>query len=112
MAKSFEYMTIVGCTDKLEIALRSAEAGFVHFLHNEGFITQEIHDDVLDPRCMLNSHQKAVKLVTAIRNSVELSAKSYDILVNYLRLHQKMRTYKIMLDILDEKYNLGMLLAN
>ena len=74
----------------------------MHFLHNEGFITQEVHDDVLNPRSMLSSHQKAGQLVTGIRNKVELSAQSYFILLDYLRLGGNQ--YENIVSILDNEY--------
>ena len=91
------------CIKPLEIALRAFDAEVVHFLHQEGFITQEVHDDVLSPRSMLNGHQKSRELVTGIRNKVELSAQSYHTLVHHLR--QSGKQHANLVGILDREYN-------
>ena len=97
-----EFRTVVSCTEQLETALRSIDRDIVHVLHREGFITQEVCDDVLNPRSMLNDHQKAGALVTGIRNKVELSAQNYHTLVNHLR--QSGKQYGSIVDILDREY--------
>ncbi len=92
----------MSCANELETALRSIEREIVHFLHREGFITQEVHDDVLNPRSLLTDDQKAGVLVTGIRNRVELSAGSYHTLLNHLR--QRGKHYASIVGILDEEY--------
>ena len=101
-SESVEFKTVVSCAGKLEIALRSTDRDIVHFLHQEGFITQEMQDDILCPRSMLSNHQKAGELVTAIRNEVQLSAQKYHTLVNHLR--QNGKQYGSIVNILDEEY--------
>ena len=93
----------MSCTQPLETALRAFDRDIVHFLHREGFITQEVHDDVLSPRSMLNGHQKAGELVTGIRNRVELSAQHYHTLVDHLR--QSGKQYESLVGILDREYS-------
>ena len=100
---SCEYRTVVSCTKPLETALRALDRDMVHFLHQEGFITQEVHDDVMNPRSMLNSHQKAGELVTGIRNKVELSAQNYHTLVHHLR--QSGKQCESLVGILDSEYS-------
>ncbi len=99
--KSFEYRTVVSCTKQLETALLRSDRDIVHFLHQEGFITQEVHDEVLNPR-LLNEHQKAGELVTGIRNKVKLSAQDYHTLLNHLR--QSGKHYKGIVSILEREY--------
>ena len=101
MSDSEEYRTVVKCTKQLEIALQS-DRDIAHFLHQEGFVTEEVYDDVLNPRSTLTDHQKAGKLVTAIRNKVELSAQDYHTFVNHLRNN---KINKTIVMILDEEYN-------
>ena len=103
MAQSEEYKTVVSCEKQLEIALRATDRPLVHFLCVKGFITQEVHDDVLDARSKLNSHQKARKLVTGIRDRVKLSAQCYHTLLNHL--HQGGRQYVAIVCILDQEYS-------
>ncbi len=93
----------MSCTKPLETALRALDGDIVHFLYQKGFITQEVHDDVLNPRSMLNAHQKAGELVTGIRNKVELSAQNFHTLVDYLR--QRGKQYESLVDTLDREYN-------
>lgn len=58
MDKSLEYSTVEKCIKPLELALPPS---------GEGFITQEVHDDVLNPRSMLTDRQKAGELVIGTR---------------------------------------------
>ena len=104
MAQSREYKTVVSCSKPLETSLRAIDRGIVHFLHQEGFITQEVHDDVLNPRSILTSHQKAGVLVTAIRDKVELSAKSFHAFLDHLR--QSGKHYEAIVSILDKEYSM------
>ena len=102
MARSLEYRTVLSAISSLEIALSLFSREAVHFLLEEGFITQEVHDDVLDPRSILNCDQKAGKLVTGIRNKVKLYPQSYYTLINHLR--QSGRECEGIVNILDSKY--------
>ncbi len=92
----------MSCTKQLETALLRSDRNIVHFLYREGFVTQEVHDEVLNPR-LLNDHQKAGELVTGIRNKVELSAQDYHTLLNHLR--QSGKHYGSIVNILDEEYS-------
>ena len=104
-----EYRTIVQCTTQLEVALRSCDGVIVHFLNQEGFITEEVHDEVLNPR-LLNDYQKATKLVTGVRNKVFLRAQSYHTFLNYLC--RRGNHYGSIVKILDEEYNRQLLTGN
>ena len=101
--KSREYRTVVNCAKPLGIALRSLDQDIVHFLQQEGFITEEVHDEVLKPRSVWTDHQKAGELVTGIRNRVELSAQNYHTLLNHLR--QSGKHYRSIVKILDKEYS-------
>lgn len=103
MAGSVEYRTVLGTSTSIETALRSVDSNIVHLLLEEGFITEEVHDDVLEPRSMLNGHQKARKLVTGIRNKVELSPQSYHTLISHLS--QCGKQYESIVSILESKYS-------
>ena len=103
MAESPEYRTVVSCIKQLETALFRSDRDVVHFLNQEGFITQEVHDDVLNPRSMLTDHQKAGELVSWIRMKVELSAQNYHALVKHLG--QSGKHYESIVDILDNEYS-------
>ena len=98
-----EYRTVVSCTKELETALLRSDRDIIHFLNQEGFITQEVHDDILNPRSMLTDHQKTGELVTRIRNKVELRAQNYHILVKHLG--QRGKYYESIVKILDEEYS-------
>lgn len=102
MVGSLEYRTVLSAISSLEIALKSVNRDTVHFLLEEGFITHEVHDDVLDPRSILNNDQKAGKLVTGIRNQVELHPQSYYTLIHHFR--QSGRGCEGIVNILDSKY--------
>lgn len=97
-----EFSTIVNCDRKLEIALKS-DREIAKFLLQQGFITQELYDDINDPRSNLTDAQKARMLVTAIRDRVELNPRNYHILVDYLC--QNRIRYGDIIDILHGEYN-------
>ncbi len=101
--ESREYRTVVSCTKQLETALFRSDRAIVHFLNQEGFISQEVHDEVLNPKSMWTDHQKAGELVTGIRNKVELSAQDYHTLLNHL--HQSGKHYKGIVGILEKEYD-------
>lgn len=73
----------------------------MQFLCDENFITEEVQDDILNPRSMLSEHQKAGVIVTAIRNRISLSPQYYHILTEYL--HQR-TFYECIANILDQEY--------
>ncbi len=99
---SEEYVTIVQCTEKLEIALESDKA-ILNFLDREGFIKPNIYEDVNNPKSMLSASEKAGLLVTGIKNKVKLNLKNYHKLIRHF--HQDRRLYGDIADILDEEYH-------
>lgn len=101
---SSEYRTIVSCINHLEIALKSPERTLVNFLHHNGFISEEIHHDVLNPRTMLTDHQKAGQLVDRIKTQVKLSPQKFHEFINFL--HDNGKQYKSLVTILSNEYNL------
>ena len=101
-AESKEYITIVNCTAKLVIALRS-DASILHYLDREGFIKPNIYEDVNNPKSLLSASEKAGLLVTGIKDKVELNPKKYHKFVDHLR--QNMRMYDDIVEILDNEYN-------
>ena len=102
MESSLEYRAITNCARYLEIALQS-DRDIVHFLNLEGFITQEVCDDVLNPRPRLTERQNAGQLVTGIRNAVLLSPRHYSTLLSYFRADRA--RYGGIVDILDREYH-------
>ena len=102
MTSSKEYITIVTCATKLATALHS-DRDIPHHLHAEGFITIDIYDDVINPRCMLSTSDKACELVSGIRRTVEKSPTQYHQLVTYLRENRD--KYGDIAKILDEQYS-------
>ena len=99
MAESKEYSTIVKCRRKLEIALES-DRDIAQFLLQQGFITQERCDEVINPKSNLTDADKASMLVTAIRNRVELNPRNYHKVVDHLR--QNTKRYGDIVEILDQ----------
>ena len=102
MEESKEYSTIVKCRRKLEIALES-DRDIAQFLLQQGFITQERYDEVINPKSNLTDADKASMLVTAIRNRVELNPRNYHKVVNHLR--QNTIRYGDIVEILDQQYH-------
>lgn len=101
LTKSREYRTVVKCSGALETALKS-DRDIMHFLNSEGFITDEVWDDVLDARSMLTPAQKAGKLVKGIRNKVSESPQHYHTLVEHLSKNRI--RYGSIVDKLNREY--------
>ena len=102
MTSSEEYLTMVTCASQLATALHS-DRNIPHHLHAKGFITKDIYDDVINPRCMLSESGKACELVSGIRRTVERSPTQYHKLVSYLR--ENGDRYNDIVKILDEEYS-------
>ena len=102
MEESKEYSTIVKCSRKLEIALKS-DRNIALFLLQQGFITQERYDEVINPKSNLTDAEKASMLVTAIRDRVELNPRNYHKVVDHL--HQNIIRYGDIVEILDQQYH-------
>ena len=96
-----EYITLVNCTAKLNITLRSDDT-ILHFLDREGFIKPNIYEDINYPKSLLSAREKAGLLVTGIKDKVELNPKNYHTLMRYFREDRRM--YGDIADILDEEY--------
>ena len=62
-----ELRTLKACTPQLETALKGLESGLVHFLNQEGFITDHVVDEVLNPLSMLTEADKACELLKLAR---------------------------------------------
>ena len=102
MTDSKEYSTVVNCMKQLEIALKS-DRYIAQFLLQQGFITQELYDEVTNPKSNLTETEKAGMLVTAIRNRVELNPRNYHKVVDHL--HQNIIRHKDIVEILDQEYH-------
>ena len=102
MAETTEFLTLINCTGKLEIALQS-DRELAQFLNKEGFINDEVYTDVSSATSMQTPLQKAGTLVACIKNKVKLNPKRYHILVRHFR--QNKRKYEDIMSILEEEYN-------
>ena len=102
MAESKEYSTIVKCSRKLEIALKS-DRDIAQFLHEQGLLTKDDYDAVNSPTLRFSSAEKSRILVTAIRDRVELNPDNYHIVVDYMR-QRNVKRYRDIIKILDEEY--------
>ena len=101
MAESKEYSTIVKCSRKLEIALKS-DRDIAQFLHKQGLLITDDYDVISSPTSRLSPAEKSSILVTAIRDRVELHPRNYHVVVNYMR--QNNTRYKDIIEILDTEY--------
>jgi hypothetical protein len=70
------------CATLMDAALEVMDRDLVHYLRNEGFITNDAHNEVLSPQSMLTKAQKAGELVKGIENRVKQDPKSFHILLN------------------------------
>ena len=94
--------TLKACTPQLETALKGLDSGLVHFLNQEGFISDHVVDDVLNPQSMLTEADKAGELVKWIKNRVKKDPPSYHELLE--RLKQSDNLYKPIVKILEAEY--------
>ena len=99
MADSAELNTIVSCTTELESALRGVDSNLVHFLRDEEFISEEVHDHILNPGSILDEGED---LVTLIRSHVEQDPMCYHSLVQYFAA--KGESYQAILRTLGAAY--------
>lgn len=99
MADSAELYTILSCTTALETALRGVDSDLVHFLRDEGFISDDVLDHILNPGAILDEGED---LVMWIRSRVEQEPESYHVLVNYFILQGE--PYQPIMRTLAEEY--------
>ena len=101
MAESKEYSTIIKCSRKLEIALKS-DRDIAQFLYEQRLLTTDVYDLVSSPTSKYSPSEKSSILVAAIRDRVELHPRNYHVVVNYM--HQNNTRYRDIIEILGEKY--------
>ena len=103
MCDSPELKTIKKCAPDLETTLSGLEREFIHFLAQEGFISDQVSGDVLDPRSILTDEQKAGLLVQGIKRRVQLDANSYHILLEHFKNGGNL--YKPIVRKLEQAYS-------
>ena len=86
----------------LETALKGLDRNMVDFLYQNGFITDDVCDQVLNPVTSLSDVDKAYELVKAIKNRVKQDKESYLVLVDCLT--QGGVLYQPVVKILAEEY--------
>ena len=96
-----EYNTLLQCADKLELALYSDRGAAYHF-NKKGYISDEVCDNVLDPKSTLSKIEKAGELVSGIKRKTKLDPKYYHELMKYFRDDKE--KYADIIKILDESY--------
>jgi hypothetical protein len=97
-----EFKTVKFCTTQLQTAFTHLAGEVVHFLNNENFISDSVHEEVLDPRSVLKEEQKAWELVKGVRQRVKEDPGSYSTLVNELKRYEK--RYQPILKQLEAEY--------
>ena len=79
-----EFKTVKKCTVALETALKGLDRNMVDILYQNGFITDDVYDQVLNPVTVLSAADKANELAKGIKNRVKLDKWSYFVLVSGL----------------------------
>ena len=102
MEDSVEFKTVKKCTVWLETALKGLDRNMVDFLYQNGFITDDVCDQVLNRVTLLSAADKAHELVKGIKNRVKQDKGSYFVLVGGLT--QGGVLYQPILNILTEEY--------
>jgi hypothetical protein len=80
-----ELKALKKCASNLDTALKMLDSAFVHFLRHTGFISDNIHDEILDPQSMLTEAQRAGKLVKCIENRVSQDSASFHTLLDHFK---------------------------
>ena len=101
MANSLEFLTVRACSGALETALQG-DRELVYHLNNEGFITDEACDSLLDAQSMLTAAQKAGQLVSSVRKRIKVCPQDYQELVAYLSRKER---YGSIVQTLDSEYS-------
>ena len=102
MEDSIEFKTVRRCTVALETALKGLDRNLVDFLYQNGFITEDVCDQVLNRVTLLSNADKAQELIKGIKNQVKQDKRNYFVLVGGLT--QGGVLYKPILKVLDEEY--------
>ena len=84
MEDSVEFKTVKKCILRLETALKGLDRNMVDFLYQNGFITDDVCDQVLNRVTLLSAADKAHELVKGIKNRVNQDKRSYFVLVGGL----------------------------
>ena len=87
----------------LETALKGLDRNMVDFLYQNGFITDDVCDQVLNPVTLLSAADKARELVKGIKNRVKQDKRSYFVLVRCLT--QGGVLYQSIVTTLAEEYH-------
>ena len=90
------------CTPQLETALKGLDRRLVHFLQMEGFFSNDIADEIQNPRTLLTVEQKTGELVKWIKNRIQVHPRSYHVLLH--RLKQSGQLYQPIVWILEAEY--------
>ena len=78
-------MTVELCTIQLETALLGLERDLVHFLFQNGFISDDVRDKVLNPVSVLSEAEKAGEVVRWIKNRIKQDPTNYHVLMGKLQ---------------------------
>jgi hypothetical protein len=84
-----ELKTLESCITPVETAFTDLDKDMVHFLNYENFISDSVHDEVLDPQSLLRKEQKAWELVKGVKKRVKEDPTSYYTLVSELKRYDK-----------------------
>jgi hypothetical protein len=80
-----ELKAVRKCASHLEAALKVTNRELIHFLRDEGFLSDEVHDEVLNPYTMLSDTQKSGELVRWITHRIKMDHTSFHILLHHLK---------------------------
>lgn len=102
--ESVEYLTVLKCMGKLELTFKG-DRDLARFLLQEGFISNDTYDDVLNSRSNLTEVQRAGKLLGGLMVSIKMNHQKYHKFVDCLRGNP--RIYADIVYILDKEFCRG-----
>ena len=103
MAESKEFQAVTNCFSDLNNAFSNIDTETVYYLNKEGFISKSMCEQVLNQKSSLTAAEKAIQLVSSIRNRIRQSPQEYHKLVDHLEWNRKQ--YGCIVEALNTEYS-------
>ena len=102
MGESPEYTTLVNMRQQLRIGFKKNLVNLATSFHREGLIDDTCYEEVSRARSFLTDTEKAEEIIRRVVDSVAISSKNYQRMLDILSLDS--RFYRPLIDKLDEEY--------
>lgn len=102
MERSPEFQTLLTCNSHLTAALRQNPLSIANGLLSKGFISQEVHSQMLLPT--LTNGEKVSRMLIVVRDAVKIAQNPQEKFKNFLQVIQEFRWTEEIENILWTKY--------